>query len=72
MSPRRSPVVALVLAAILLTAVAVAETVHLRHQASLSDRIRVDWASWTVALVAAYAGLALVGCWGVARDRRRA
>ena len=70
MPPRRSTVVALALAVTVLTAVAIVETLYLHYQPGLSDRIRVDWVSWFVALVLAYAGLGFVGWWAVARDGR--
>ena len=69
---RRSTGVALTAAFVVLTAVAGWKTEHLKYQASLSRHISVDWTSWTVALLMAYTGLALVGWWAVSRDRARA
>lgn len=68
---RRSTVAALTVAFIVLTGTAILATDRLRRQATLSDEIRVDWASWMLVLLLAYAGFALIGWWALARDRRR-
>ena len=69
---KRSTYVALTLAFVVVTLDVGWQTRQLHHQASLSSQIRVDWAGWILALVLAYAGLALIGSSAIARDRRRA
>ena len=47
------------------------QTRRLYLQERLSSHVRVDWTGWWLALVLAYAGLALVSSWVVSRDRMR-
>ena len=69
--PRRSTVITLALAVVTLSATVLLASLRLHRQAQLSDQIRVNWSTWTLACVAAYGGLALIGWWAVARDRAR-
>jgi len=64
--PRRSTVVTLTLAVVTLSATVLLASLRLHRQAQLSDQIRVNWFTWTLACVAAYGGLALIGWWAVA------
>jgi H+/Cl- antiporter ClcA len=69
--PRRSTVITLALAVVTLSTTVLLASLRLHRQAQLSDQIQVNWSTWTLACVAAYAGLALIGWWAVARDRAR-
>ena len=69
--PRRSTVITLALAVVTLSATVLLASLRLHRQAQLSDQIRVNWSTWTLACVAAYGALALIGWWAVARDRAR-
>ena len=69
--PRRSTVINLALAVVTLSTAVLLAALRLHRQAQHSDQIRVNWFTWTLACVAAYGGLALIGWWAVARDRAR-
>lgn len=67
---RRSTLVALLLAVLVLTAVVGYYTRHLRAVARLGPPAHVDWSLWWLAVAVGYLGLGLVGWYAVARDRR--
>jgi len=58
---------ALIAATVVVTATVAGLTVRLVNQAS--PDIAIDWVSWTIAVISAYVGLAMVGWW--VRDRER-
>ena len=68
---RRSTCINLALAVVTLSTAVLLASLRLHRQAQLSDQIRVNWSTWTLACVTAYGGLALIGWWAVARDRAR-
>ena len=68
---RCSTVITLTLAVVTLCATVLLASLRLHRQGQLSDQIRGNWFTWTLACVAAYGGLALIGWWAVAQDRAR-
>ena len=68
---KHSTYLALVSAVVVLSIVAGWQTRRLYLQERLSSHVKVDWTGWSLALVLAYAGLALVSSWVVSRDRMR-